>query len=655
MPGPMIGQRPTQPLPACLILALTASSVFALSPLGIWSAAAETVSQSEEPTAGRELPAKGILARARTLIDNHEEDAAIAILKNFITAAPRSEFLDYAYLLMAAALNGKQQYAEAVTYLERLLSEFPTSALVARAQVMLGFAHERLGNVEAALPALSEARSLAPDPETKREAVSLIGEIQVAKGDYLRATQAWLDELTFAPEEQRPEIRERIQRLIQEKLDKKTLVRLRDAYPAEFPGDLALMRLIELHTSRGDEHLAERNLRIFLSRFPTHPYAQKASDLLRSFKATLKASQHVIAAVLPLSGRLSLFGNESLNGVRLAIEQARETQSLTSVGLVVKDSEMDKAVLRTELIDLATEYHPLAVIGPLLSRDLPLVAGFAEQNEIPFITPSAMLPDVRRLGSYLFSTSLTYPLQAYRMADYANRLGYHRVCILYPETAYGQELARLFSQEIRQRGGEIIASESYRENETDFSAQIKRLKAEDLKRDGTLTERKTSKGAVQSIYSPGFDAIFLPGSLAQLMLIAPQLVFHDIKAPLLGGSGWNAPEVLRLADRSIDGAVFVDGFFRDSPTPQVREFVERYRRRYQATPSLFAAQAYDAARMVLEALRQGASSGRAVRDQLLQLQDFPSLGGPAVFGPGGTLQRRALLIQVKSGKFTQLE
>jgi hypothetical protein len=60
-------------------------------------------------------------------------------------------------------------------------------------------------------------------------------------------------------------------------------------------------------------------------------------------------------------------------------------------------------------------------------------------------------------------------------------------------------------------------------------------------------------------------------------------------------------------------------------------------------------------RAVLEAIKKGATTGKAVREHLLKQQDIPALGGPASFGPGGTLERRVFLIQVKHGKFVQVE
>jgi hypothetical protein len=57
----------------------------------------------------------------------------------------------------------------------------------------------------------------------------------------------------------------------------------------------------------------------------------------------------------------------------------------------------------------------------------------------------------------------------------------------------------------------------------------------------------------------------------------------------------------------------------------------------------------------LEALRQGASSGREVRDQLERLQNLPALSGPAAFDSSGTLGRKVLVMQVKRGKIVQID
>jgi ABC-type branched-subunit amino acid transport system substrate-binding protein len=385
--------------------------------------------------------------------------------------------------------------------------------------------------------------------------------------------------------------------------------------------------------------------------------------MLDLLETKLKSSQFVIAAVLPLSGKVSSFANDVLSGVQLALESAGDRASGPSVGLLVKDMEASQVSFLDDFSNLLFHDRPIAVIGPLLSKSLPVMAELAERAHTPLLTPTAMLPNVRRLGNFTFSTALTYQLQAQKIAAYAaEELGFRRFCILHPDTAYGREMARLFAQEARQRDGEIIAIESYVEGDSDVGAQLKRMKAEDLKKyglavpvDPTKVGGRLTKLDKKVLYTPGFDAVFIPGRAADVGLIAAQLNFHDMKVPFLGSNGWNAPDFARTADQSIDGAVFVDGFFADSQNPNVRDFVERYKKRFQSTPTLFAMQGYEAAKFVIEAIKKGAASGDAIREYLTTQQDLPALAGPAAFAQDGTLNRPLFLIQVKRGRFTQID
>lgn len=610
--------------------------------------------------------AQSALDQAKRLIDAEQPEAAAVMLRRFIESGPASDLLDDAYLLMAAAMYGMKEHAETIRYVNQLLGEFPNSDLVDRGKLLLAKTHARAGNLDLALPLLSEVRSLSADPAIKRDALRLTGEFQAQKKDFLRAIQAWLDELPLDVGDQAHETETQIRELVNDKLDAPSLMRVRDAYPKTFPGDLASIKLIDLHTAAGEDHLVERDLRLFLSRFPNHPYTAKAADLQSIVRTKFKSHPYSIAAIFPMSGKLAPFGTEVLNGIQLALERPKDGGESPSIGLIVKDTESDRAAFLDELSSVLSDDRPLAVIGPLLSKNLPVMAEMAERTHIPLITPSATAPNLRRFGNYVFSTALTYGHQAKRVAEYAvKNQQFKRFAILYPDTPYGRDLARLFAQEIRQQDGELIVSESYKEGDTDFRAVIGRLKAEDLKKYGVEVQvdndpaktgiRQGGKKGKRLLYSPGFDAVFIPGRSLDVGLLAAQLAFYDIVVPLLGANGWNTPDFARVADRSVEGSVFVDGFFSDSTSPVVQEFVERYRKRFQATPSLFAAQGYDAARLAVEAIRRGATSGEAIRDYLMMQHDLPTLSGPSGFSPDGTLNRHVFLIQVKQGKFVPLD
>jgi branched-chain amino acid transport system substrate-binding protein len=634
-------------------------SVWLVLLLGFWLMLPQPGTAANKSALPPSMPP--VLVQAKQLIEKNDPESAATALRRYLTTPPHPEYLDDTYLLLGAALYGMKNYPESIKYLNQLQSEFPESDLLERGKLLLARAHAAMGNPDLALPLLAQVRTGTQDDGTRHEALTLTADVLVQKKDFVRAIRILLESMQGALDEDKSDVREQIREMIAEKLDRKGLIRVREAFPRIYPGDLASIGLIDYYIAHGDDHLAEQEARRFLALFPTHPQHQRISE---SLDAKLKANQFFIAAVLPLTGRLAPFANDVLEGIQLALDRAREQPGTPPIGLIVKDHDADRPGFLDDLSSLLTDDRPLAVIGPLLSKNLPVMAEMAQRTRVPLITPAATLPNIRRLGSYLFSTSLTYGLQAERIATYAIKdQGYRRFCILHPDTIYGRELARLFAQEVRRQDGEIIAVESFKEGDTDFSPPISRLKAEDLKKYGLAVPIDPSRPAGKPVnrinkrmlYTPGFDAIFIPSRSGDIGLLTAQLAFHDIRVPLLGTNGWNTQDFARTADRTVDGATFVDGFFVDSPNPAVQDFVRRYHERFQSTPSLFTVQGYDAARIVIEGIRNGAGSGEELQEFLTTQRNLPTLAGPAGFGPDGTLHRPLFLLQVKQGKFVQLK
>lgn len=615
----------------------------------------EALAQSHDPVSVSGFSDQALLDQAQILLDAHQVDQALDMLEQLMAREPAPTILQQAYFLQAAAFRVNDQIREAASTLEQLLEEFPVSPLAQESRLLLAELYVTLDEPERALSILQDVLTMASDPLIRRDALDRIRAIYRQQGQLVQAVATAVEELALAEPEDRAELRTLIQELILTEMTEPALEQLLEQYPARYPGDLATIRLIELHTARGDEVLAERDIRAFLQRFPNHPYAQTAMALLQSFMSKIKMHPYVLAAVLPFSGPLKAFGTESLNGIRLAITDAQELGSMPSVGLVVKDTASPVGSLRYDLAQTIAEFAPLAVIGPLLTREARTIASLADQYQVPFITPSATIANVRSMGSFWFSTAVIPPLQIDALVHHAiTQLQYRRFSIIHPQTGYGQEMARLFREEVIRQGGEIIAVESYTDEETDFGTQLHRLKATDLQHSGQLTRAPIKTGKSRWVYTPGFDAVFLPGKPVHVALLAAQLAFYDINVPLLGSDSWYSPDLLHWANKSVEGGVFPTGFFLESPDPGVQRFVQRYRERFHADPTIFAAQAYDAALLILEAIRQGAQTGPEVREQLVRRYDLPALNGLAVFRSNGLLERKIYLIQVSGHRFVQI-
>lgn len=595
------------------------------------------------------------LEEAKERLNEGKSVEAIEILEELIDSLPPPAILQQAYLLHATALQYEEQIPEALSVLQQLLEEFPFSSVTNPARILLAELSIESKNYTQALSQLYLALDYATDQDSRRNVLQLIRQAELENDNPLGAVKAGLNEMMLGDPQQRLELEQLTQSLILQRLDEVALEELVESYAKRYPGDIATIRLIELHTARGDEVLAERDIRGFLKRFPTHPYAQTAMALLQSFINKIKVHPHILGVALPFSGPMKPYGTDLLNGIRLAITIAKEQWGLSSVGLVVKDTSLLTAPLKVEMQQLLDEFQPRAVIGPLLSREISTVGRLPDDYATPFITPSSTLLNVRQYGSYWFNTAMTSSVQAKRLVEYAMlKLDLHRFGIIHPKTAYGRELADMFGKEVVHSGGEIIAIEAYAEEQTDIAVQLRHMKLMDLEQYGLEEPEETRTGEERIVYTPGFDAVFLPGQPVHLAIIAAQLAFFDMNVPILGGNSWHDPEIFRWAKQDLNGSIFVDGFFLNSPDPSVQMFIQRYRSEYHKEPSLFAVQAFDAATVVLETIRKGAQSGQDVWDQLVRRSDLPALSGFASFSSAGILNRRLYLLEVNNLAFTQL-
>src|SRR5437879_10116267 len=280
----------------------------------------------------------------------------------------------------------------------------------------------------------------------------------------------------LVPEQERRPIEQRIVETVKSRLGEKDLRHFADKYPRTFPSVIALLRLIELYGSAGEDFKLARAARDFLTQFPLHEQAASVEAILTAQRKRLKSMAYRIGALLPLSGALSPYGTDVLNGIRIAFDEAIEAIPQLAVGLVVKDTEGAAQVLTSELDDLLTEYQPIAVIGPLLSREVKAVAAAADAYEVVFITPTATLADVQLLGQYLFNTAVNSRALVRDIAAYATGpLGWKRFCILAPRDQYGAEMTQALSQEIRRFGEEIVAAATDKLDDNDFGPPIKRI------------------------------------------------------------------------------------------------------------------------------------------------------------------------------------
>ncbi len=119
------------------------------------------------------------------------------------------------------------------------------------------------------------------------------------------------------------------------------------------------------------------------------------------------------------------------------------------------------------------------------------------------------------------------------------------------------------------------------------------------------------------------------------MRIASQAHQIGLELPLVGGDGWESPELLEDGGSSLEGSYFSSPFFVDDTRPAARAFVEKYTEIHGHAPDALAALGYDAATLLIDAIKRAESiDPKAIRRRdCRNHRTFRGVTGDITIGP----------------------
>ena len=428
-------------------------------------------------------------------------------------------------------------------------------------------------------------------------------------------------------------------------------------------------------------------------------------EVLRDPSPSTAEAVGTIGVLLPLSGDFADVGEESLRGVMLAAElfggpsaasdpaatagsgwgfgrRAPTPPSQPKVRLLIRDTGGRPERAAQAVRQLARNEDVSAIIGPLLKAECEAAAAEAESAGIPLLALTSR-EEIAAGRPNVFRTRTTPQEEVSVLVSHAiEQFGAQRFAILYPADAYGRGLRALFWDEVEKRGGRVVGVASYEPDATDFAEPIRQLvgytlltegeeealeEREDMRRrarrlptEEALALREEAKALLGPDDQPlppivDFDALFIPEAHDKVVLIAPQLAYHEATGMrLLGPSGWYHSDLVSIGRGHVRNALFASQFFADSPLPFVRSFADRYTSVFGGAPDVFAAQAFDATNLVLVQMAKGLVTRPAVRDGVLDVRGYPGVTGVLSIRSDGNAQHRPFLLAVERGRFVQV-
>jgi len=152
------------------------------------------------------------------------------------------------------------------------------------------------------------------------------------------------------------------------------------------------------------------------------------------------------------------------------------------------------------------------------------------------------------------------------------------------------------------------------------------------------------------------EAIYVPGYYTEVGTIARQARELGITVPLMGGDGWDSPRLWEIGGEALNGCYFSNHYSTDDPSPAVQKFVGDYKARYNQVPDALAALAYDAAKIMADAMsRAGSTDGKKLRDAIAATKDYQGVTGTISINEDRNAVKPAVVLKVENGKYLLVE
>lgn len=338
------------------------------------------------------------------------------------------------------------------------------------------------------------------------------------------------------------------------------------------------------------------------------------------------------------TGPVANYGIPAEKGMKLAIEELNAKGGILGkqvVGIYEdnKGENSDTAVITTKYI---TRDKVVALVGDPCTGLTKVAADIAQKNEVVIFSPGATGAEVVEIGDYVFRNTLLDIFAVPVVVEWMiKEKGWNNIAIITSlNNGYSTALTPVFKQAIEEQGGNIVLEETINDKETDFTAQVTKLK------------------------NSNADVLVFTGYYTEAALIMNEAQKQKVDICLVGGDGLYGQDLVKLGQSAVEEKViFYCGFSSDQPSPETAEFLEKYRAKYNEEPDMFSAQFYDAVMILAKAMEDaGSTDPKVFKNELAKLKDYPGVSGKTTFREDREpLKSPVCLITIKDGQFQLLD
>ena len=340
----------------------------------------------------------------------------------------------------------------------------------------------------------------------------------------------------------------------------------------------------------------------------------------------------LIGAVYPITGRFSSAHSPLEYGIELAVEEINSSErSNVKIKLITEDGQSTVEGAVKAFNKLIHQDKVPVILGPATSSQVPEAFSIAQQNQVVAMSPISAASGLSAVGDFAFRTNLTTDVlipNGVRVTQ--EKLGYQRVATLFDEIdLFSQTSDKELRKALADNDVEILVTESFQTEATDFSAQFTHIKASDP------------------------DAIFISSTVANIpdILIQGRELGIPFDIPFIVNLSLSR-DLVEAAGDAAEGTITFTSWDSTADTPGNQAFVQNYIEKYGIEPNIWAAQCYAAVYILAKGIADAQSNdSEAIAAALAEIRDFDTILGPFSFNAVGDAVYDPIVLIVKDGEF----
>jgi branched-chain amino acid transport system substrate-binding protein len=337
-----------------------------------------------------------------------------------------------------------------------------------------------------------------------------------------------------------------------------------------------------------------------------------------------------IGFVNHLTGDAAVYGQSMQKGTEIALDEINAAWAKKNMKLevVFEDDRLAAADAQTAFLKLVQSDKVPVVMGSGSSTVTLSLCPKAQEAKVVLISSISTAPGLKKCGQYFVGMMATDDAAGVEWANIAKKLGHKDAAVTYINNDYGIGVKDAFVAAFKKQGGKVLIEQPHEVEASDYRAEVAKIKATNPK------------------------VVYIVSHVKNGALLLKQAKEQGLTPQWIGDTALQTKEIPELAGAGAEGFVALSP--GDKSTTVYKSFAEKFKKKHNSDPTIWADFAYDTTMVVAKAIEAGATTGEQVLAKIKDVtKTYKGPSGPKRLNQFNIVAEYYEAYQVKDGKWVE--